>query len=46
VEQNAALALDIADRAYVLESGLISLQGTGKELAAADSVRRAYLGEL
>ena len=46
VEQNAALALDIADRAYVLESGVISLQGTGRELAAADSVRKAYLGEL
>ena len=46
VEQNAALSLDIADRAYVLESGLISLQGSGKELAADDSVRKAYLGEL
>jgi branched-chain amino acid transport system ATP-binding protein len=46
VEQNAALSLDIADRGYVLESGVISLQGTGKELAADDSVRKAYLGEL
>ncbi|MCA9821192.1 MAG: ABC transporter ATP-binding protein [Dehalococcoidia bacterium] len=46
VEQNAALALEIADRAYVLESGVVSLTGTGKELAAADSVRKAYLGEL
>jgi branched-chain amino acid transport system ATP-binding protein len=46
VEQNAALSLDIADRGYVLESGVISLQGTGRELAADDSVRKAYLGEL
>ncbi len=46
VEQNAALALEIADRAYVLESGVITLQGTGRELAADDSVRRAYLGEV
>jgi branched-chain amino acid transport system ATP-binding protein len=45
VEQNAALSLDIADRGYVLESGVISLQGTGRELAADDSVRKAYLGE-
>ena len=46
VEQNAALSLDIADRGYVLESGVISLQGTGRELAADGSVRKAYLGEL
>ncbi len=45
VEQNAAMALEIADRAYVIESGVISLQGTGAELAKDDSVRRAYLGE-
>lgn len=45
VEQNAAMALDVADRAYVLESGAITLQGTGKDLAKDDSVRRAYLGE-
>ncbi len=45
VEQNAAMALEIADRAYVIESGVITLSGTGKELAGNDSVRRAYLGE-
>ena len=46
VEQNAAMALEIADRAYVLESGLITLHGKGAELAGDDSVRKAYLGEL
>ena len=46
VEQNAAMALEIADRAYVLESGVITLKGTGAELAGDDSVRKAYLGEL
>ena len=45
VEQNAAMALEIADRAYVIESGVITMSGTGKELAGNDSVRRAYLGE-
>jgi branched-chain amino acid transport system ATP-binding protein len=45
VEQNALMALEIADRAYVLESGAITLQGTGAQLAENDSVRRAYLGE-
>ncbi len=45
VEQNALMALEIADRAYVLESGVITLKGTGAELAQNDSVRRAYLGE-
>jgi len=45
VEQNAAMALEIADRAYVIESGVITLKGTGAELAKDDSVRRAYLGE-
>ncbi len=45
VEQNAAMALEVADRAYVLESGVISLQGSGADLAKDDSVRRAYLGE-
>jgi branched-chain amino acid transport system ATP-binding protein len=44
VEQNAQMALSVADRAYVLETGRISLSGTGAELAASDSVRRAYLG--
>lgn len=45
VEQNAAMALEIADRAYVLESGVITLSGSGSELAGNDSIRRAYLGE-
>ncbi len=45
VEQNALMALEIADRAYVLESGELTLQGTGAELSRDDSVRRAYLGE-
>ncbi len=45
VEQNAAMALEIADRAYVIESGVISLQGTGAELAKDDNVRKSYLGE-
>lgn len=45
VEQNAAMALEIAHRGYVIESGVITLQGTGPELAHNDNVRRAYLGE-
>ena len=44
VEQNANKALEIADRAYVLETGSISLSGTGMELAQSDEVRKAYLG--
>ena len=44
VEQNASKALEIADRAYVLETGSITLSGTGKELAQSDEVRKAYLG--
>jgi len=44
VEQNAQMALSIADRAYVLETGKIGLSGTGAELIQSDSVRRAYLG--
>ncbi|MQY29542.1 ABC transporter ATP-binding protein [Nocardia aurantia] len=44
VEQNAKQALAIADRAYVLESGSIVLQGTGSELADDPRVRKAYLG--
>ena len=44
VEQNAEMALDIADRAYVLESGVIALSGTGKELAQSDAIKKAYLG--
>jgi branched-chain amino acid transport system ATP-binding protein len=45
VEQNAALALRLAHRAYVLETGQVSMTGTGKELLASDEVRKAYLGE-
>lgn len=44
VEQNAKKALSIADRAYVLETGLITKTGTGEELLQDDAVRRAYLG--
>jgi len=44
VEQNANMALSIADRAYVLETGRITLSGTAKELAASEEVRKAYLG--
>ena len=44
VEQNAGMALDIADRAYVLETGRITLSGTGKELSQSDEVKKAYLG--
>jgi branched-chain amino acid transport system ATP-binding protein len=45
VEQNAAQALALAQRGYVLETGEIVLQGTGAELLADDRVRAAYLGE-
>lgn len=44
VEQNAQMALSVADRAYVLETGSIAISGTGQELAASDEIRRAYLG--
>lgn len=44
VEQNARMALSIADYAYVLETGTISLEGTGAELAASEEVQKAYLG--
>ena len=44
VEQNAQAALSVADRAYVLETGRITLSGTGKELMESDAVRKAYLG--
>ena len=44
VEQNAEMALQIADRAYVLESGRITLSGTGEELMQSDSIKKAYLG--
>ena len=44
VEQNAQMALSVADRAYVMETGNITLSGTGAELAASDQVKKAYLG--
>ncbi len=45
VEQNAKKALEIADRAYVLETGNIVLSGNAKELMNDDSIKKAYLGE-
>jgi len=45
VEQNARLALQMADRAYVMESGLITLNGSGKEMLEEPRVRAAYIGE-
>lgn len=44
VEQNANMALSIADKAYVLETGRIALVGTAQELASSEAVRKAYLG--
>ena len=45
VEQNARMALRIANRVYVMETGRFVLQGTAAEVASDDGVRRAYLGE-
>jgi branched-chain amino acid transport system ATP-binding protein len=45
VEQNAHMALSVADRGYVLETGEIKLTGPGRELLANEAVRKAYLGE-
>jgi branched-chain amino acid transport system ATP-binding protein len=45
VEQNALLALEAADRAYVMESGLITLQGPARQMLDDPKVRAAYLGE-
>jgi len=44
VEQNAQMALSVAHRAYVLETGSITITGTGAELAESDEIRSAYLG--
>ena len=44
VEQNAQMALSIADRAYVLETGKITMEGKASELLHNDAVRQAYLG--
>jgi branched-chain amino acid transport system ATP-binding protein len=45
IEQNANLALKIADHAYVMETGVITLEGTGAALLADESVKEAYLGK-
>ena len=45
VEQNARLALDLADKAYLLETGRVVLSGTSDDMKRNDAVRRAYLGE-
>ena len=45
IEQNAKAALEIADYAYVVETGNITLEGSGAELLQSDEVRKAYLGE-
>jgi branched-chain amino acid transport system ATP-binding protein len=45
VEQNALMALDVAQRGYVMETGRIALQGAASELKANDQVRKTYLGE-
>ena len=44
VEQNAAMALEVADRAYVLETGKITMSGSGRELAESSAIKQAYLG--
>ncbi|MDK2821548.1 MAG: branched-chain amino acid transport system ATP-binding protein [Clostridia bacterium] len=44
VEQNASMALSIADRGYVLETGRITLQGSASDLANSEAVKKAYLG--
>jgi branched-chain amino acid transport system ATP-binding protein len=44
VEQNAAMALDLADRAYLLETGRVVLSGTAQDIKSDDAVRRSYLG--
>jgi branched-chain amino acid transport system ATP-binding protein len=45
IEQNAHAALEIADYAYVLETGVIAMQGTGEALLHDERIRAAYLGE-
>ena len=46
VEQNAAMALSIAHRAYVLQTGVVVLSGTAAELQQNEDIRQAYLGEM
>lgn len=45
IEQNANMALRIADKAYVLETGRITMEGTGKELLSNEDIKKAYLGK-
>lgn len=45
IEQNANMALRVADRAYVLETGKVTMQGTGEELLVDESIKAAYLGK-
>lgn len=45
IEQNANMALKTADKGYVMETGTITLQGTGQELLADENVKEAYLGK-
>jgi branched-chain amino acid transport system ATP-binding protein len=45
IEQNANMALSIANRAYVLETGRISLSGDAKQLSRDENVKKAYLGQ-
>jgi branched-chain amino acid transport system ATP-binding protein len=45
IEQNAKAALEISDYGYVMETGVITISGTGKELLVNDQVRKAYLGD-
>ncbi|MFH0956908.1 MAG: ATP-binding cassette domain-containing protein, partial [Candidatus Aenigmatarchaeota archaeon] len=44
VEQNVQEALEICDRAYVIQTGQVVLEGTGRELLASESIRKAFLG--
>ena len=44
VEQNASLALDLADNAYLLETGRVAVSGTSEQIKNDESVRRSYLG--
>ena len=44
IEQNAAMALSVADRGYVLESGRVAMTGTGQELLHNEQVMKVYLG--
>jgi branched-chain amino acid transport system ATP-binding protein len=46
VEQNANMALSVADRAYVIETGKVVISGTAAELQASEEIKKAYLGGL